>query len=139
MKKPAKYPESHKRRASRTDAAQAKQILSELWRRAFNENEVRFEFPKDKPGAAKRLHTQLADYRKYVRARKMSMLTEWNILASVMLKMPDEFTVTLTKRAENTMSALSSLIAVSGQSVAQPNRINLIDIIRDFSIPDIDT
>ena len=66
------------------------------------------------------------------------MLTEWNILTSVMLKMPDEFTVVLEKRSENKVSALATLIEVSGQSVSQTNTINLIDIIKDFSAPNIE-
>lgn len=136
--KSTKYPDSHKLRASRTESAQAKKILSSLWRRAFNDGNVTFTFPKDRPGAAKKLHTQLADYRKYIRARRMSMLTEWNILTSVMLKMPDEFTVVLEKRSENKVSALATLIEVSGQSVSQTNTINLIDIIKDFSTPNIE-
>jgi len=128
------------RRASRHESAQARIILGKIWKKAFLENKVEFKFKPDRLGAAKSLHTQLADYRKHVRQHRLTMLEEWGRISSVSLILVDEFTVLLERKTVDKVRRTHQLLTLGEEfpdmELNEPNHINPISmIVKNFTVP----
>lgn len=130
------------RRASRHESAQARIILGKIWKKAFLENKVEFKFKPERLGAAKSLHTQLADYRKYVRQHRLTMLEEWGRISSVSLILVDEFTVLLERKTIDKVRRTHQMLTLGTEfpemELDEPNHINPISmIVKNFTVPSL--
>lgn len=128
------------RRASRHESAQARIVLGKIWKKAFLEDKVEFRFKPERLGAAKSLHTQLADYRKYVRQHRLTMLEEWGRISSVSLILVDEFTVLLERKTVDKVRRTHQLLTLGEEfpemKLDEPNHMNPISmIVKNFTVP----
>jgi hypothetical protein len=132
------------RRSSRHESAQARVVLGKIWKKAFLENKVDFKFKPERLGAAKNLHTQLADYRKHVRQHRLTMLEEWGRVSSVSLILVDEFTVLLERKTVDKVRRAHQMLTLGVEfpemELDEPNHINPISmIVKNFTtIPQLD-